>query len=504
MSGDILARLVDVTKYFRQDQTEQSLLERIQGTGQNQFTSIKQVTIHLYKGETLGITGIRGSGKTVLGQLIAKVVEPSSGKVRNNVSTFLASDRTTTHSVSQLIETVLLSYNIPLIEYAELKTDILTFAELTDKDKTKVSDLEAADRAQLLIALTYFLEPEVVIYNDLTRHLSVAFKKKFAMVIDALTESESAVVLMEEKPELIPYKAHYVSWLSHGQLRKSGERSEVLAAYVDYYKRYEAVRGTQNEELFDLDYKMQRQSDEPDNYQRVTRHMKTYMDSDLKKGLLTSLMLVGLSVLFFILILKGVQYTPAVEEKPTAINQQQVVYTDKYALAVVRKSSPITYKGQVEAQLPEGSLVEITAVGPDDYRIAFEDKEMKMVKKNLLYINPAALYDERTFDELNPYMYSNYVNFHQFFNGFLGASRAKVEAGLYPEKRQRYVIKLTKNDIYLQFNDQNQVSGLRFPMRNADRLKKKFGIKDNSWIVKVDNGYAVADFESDMWLYFRR
>ncbi|TDL98339.1 ABC transporter ATP-binding protein [Macrococcus brunensis] len=504
MSGDILARLVDVTKYFRQSQTEQSFLERIQGTGKNKFTSIKKVTIHLYKGETLGITGIKGSGKTVLGQLIAKVVEPSSGKVRNNVSTFLASDSTTTHSVSQFIESVLLSYNVPLTEYSELKADILKFAELSEKEKAKVSGLNEAERAQLLIALTYFLEPEVVIYNDLTRHLSASFKKKFAMVIDALTEVESAVVLMEEKPELIPYKAHYVSWLSHGQLRKSGDTTEVLADYVDYYKRFEAVQGTQKEDLFDLDYKIQRQSDQPENYKRINRHMRSYMDSDLKKWLLTSLVLLVLSALFFILILKDVQYTPEVDEKPTAINQQRVVYTDKYALAVVRKNSPITFKGQTVAQLPEGSLVEITGIGTDDYRISFEDKEMKMAKKNLLYINPAALYDERTFDELNPYMYSNYVNFHQFFNGFLGASRSKVEEGLYPEKRQRYVIKLTKNDIYLQFNNQNQVSGLRFPMRNADKLKKKFGIKDNNWIVKVDNGYAVADFESDMWLYFRR
>ncbi|TDM00761.1 ATP-binding cassette domain-containing protein [Macrococcus carouselicus] len=502
MSGDILVRLVEVTKYFRHDQTEQSLLARFVQNEKNRYVSINKVTIHLYKGETMGIAGIAGSGKTVLAQLIAKVIEPNSGRVRNNARTFLAAESSTTHSVSHFIETMLLSYNIPLADYAELKHEILIFAELEDKDKTKVSELTVVERAQLLIALTQFLQPEVVVYNDLTRHLSPAFKKKFGEVIDELVSRDKSVVLMEENPDLMLYKADYVSWLSHGQLRRSGEPGDVLPQYLDYYRQYKGTK----EELFDLDYKIRRQTLQSRELKRVNRHTRTYVNEDLRKWLSLSAVLLVLGLVLFTLVLKDVQYKPAVaEQQKVAINKQpETSYTEKYALAAVSKQTAVTFKNKTVAQLPAGSLVEITAISPEDYRIAYDSKEMKIEKKNLIYINPAALYDERSFEELKPYMYSNYVNFHQFFNGFLGASRQKVEDELYPEIREPFAIKLTDNEIYLQFNEQKRVSGIRFPLVNRQEMRKKFNLDDDFWIVKVDNGYAVADFDAQTWLYFRR
>ncbi|GGB10272.1 ABC transporter ATP-binding protein [Macrococcus hajekii] len=505
MSGDILVRLVEVTKYFRQDKAGQSVYERFIQNDKNRHTSINKVTIHLYKGETLGIVGVAGSGKTVLGQLIAKVIEPNSGRVRNHFSTFLATHSSTTHSVNQFIETVLLSYNVPLIEYAELKHDILIFAELTDKDKMKVNELTLAERAQMLIALTRFLMPEVVIYNDLTKHLSESFKKKFAQVIDHLIAHDKSVVLMEENPDLVLYKAEYVNWLSHGQLRKSGEPGEVLPLYLEYYKRCEQVKGSQKEDLFDLDYKVRRETEEKHELKRVNRHVRTYLDSELKKWIPISLGIILLGLLFFTLILRDIKYEPAVVEQQTAaINKQAETYTDKYALAVTKENTKLMHRNKAALQLPAGSLIEVTGIGNEDYRIAFNNKEMSVDRENVVYINPAALYDERSFEDLKPYMYSNYVNFNEFFNGFLGASRTKVEAELFPETRAPYVIKLTKNDIYLHFNDQNKVNGIGFPMTQAEQMKKKFNLKEKDWIVKVDDGYAVADLEANMWLYFRR
>ncbi|KAA1037671.1 ATP-binding cassette domain-containing protein [Macrococcus equipercicus] len=507
MSGEILVRLVNVTKYFR-DTANMSPFRRLHNKEQR-YVEVNNVTIHLYRGETLGITGLPGSGKSVIGKLISKVIEPSSGKVRNDSPTFLASHNhrfTGRHSLNQMIETILLSYNVPLTDFPDKIGQILSYAELQDKSKSPFDQLTVSEKSQLFIALTYFLKPEVVIYDELSRHLTPLFKEKFRTVIDLLMMENKAVVLIEDELKLIEEKANYMTWISHGQVRKSGKPEEVMPVYENYLSRYNESLRTKNGELFDLDYKMQRQAvGNEEAMRRVSRHSKSLLDKDVKKLLLTTLVVMTLCLIMFILVWQQVAYEPKTEMKDeTAIVKKKEAFTDKYAFVVVEADNqPIIYQNRPVVKVPAGTLMEVTGFNDTDYRISYGDKAMTMKRSHMLYINPAALYDEHDFDELSDYMYSNYANFKDFFNSYLGKSHATINKELYPESSDRFRIKLTKNDIFLHFNDANKMTGISFPMLKADELKKKFNIKDRQWIVKIGDAYAVADFERKQWLYFK-
>lgn len=507
MPAEIVVRLVNVTKYFRD--TQKGLRNRILHSKEKRV-EVNHVTLHLYKGEMVGVVGIQGSGKSIIGKLMAKVIEPSSGKVRNNKSTFLASHNhlfAAHHSVSQMIEMTLLTYNIPLAEFGEKKQQIIEFAELGDKDKSPFNDLNLAEKTQLLIALTYFLKPEVVIYDDLSRYLSSAFKEKLIMVIDLLLKEGKAIVMMEEQLDVIPKKANQIAWMSHGQLRKMGAKEEVLPLYNEYVKSYHRANGTKQAELFDLDYKMQRQVLTKDHsLKRVNKNVSAFFDEDFKRLIAPSVMLLLFSLLMAALIFNNVGLQPKTltEDETNIVKSKKEQFEDKYAFAVVLSGQQaLTNNGNTVVSVPDGTLLELTGHNQKDYRVAYQKKSLITTQKNLLYINPAALYDSYEFSDLEPYMYGNYVNFHDFFNGYLGKSHALINKELYPETKDRFKVKLTKNKIYLHFNDTNHLTGLSFPIVDKDKLIKKFKITDDQWIAKVGNGYAVADLSSNQWYYYQ-
>ncbi|WP_414048661.1 ATP-binding cassette domain-containing protein [Macrococcus animalis] len=509
MSNNILVRLVNVTKYFRHVSGFSKFRDIIIPESKNHHVEVKDVTIHLYKGEILGLVGLPNSGKSVIGKLISKVVEPNEGRVKNDHPTFLASHNHIfdgESSVKQLIESIFLSYNLPLNSFNEKRYNVLEFSDLKDKEKIATNSLSTFERSKLMISLAYFLKPDVIIFDDLFRHLDKVFKEKFAMILDLLVKEEKSIVLIETDIDFIQKKANYITWMSHGQVRKSGIPNEIIPSYKNYLKDYESCRNDNERELFDLNYKMARSlsHDEGDKLSRIKRYGGVIVDENLQKLLTTSaLVLFGIALMFVLLLNNiGVPSKATANEETSIVEKPKKEYVDKYALGVTNKETIITSNAK-DIKLPANTVLTISGLNDKVYRVDFAGSALDANKKDMTYINPAALYDEHTYSELEDYMYSNYVNFREFFNGYLGKKHSTINQELYPETNDRYKVKLTKNKINLHFDDINRLNGISFPIENAAGLKKKFGIQTDQWIVKIGEGYGIADFTKNEWLYIQ-
>ena len=73
----LLADIKDITVHFP---TRTNLFGKVL---QN-FTAVDGVNLQLYKGETLGLVGESGCGKTTLGRTLLRLIEPTSGQIIYN------------------------------------------------------------------------------------------------------------------------------------------------------------------------------------------------------------------------------------------------------------------------------------------------------------------------------------------------------------------------------------------------------------------------------------
>jgi peptide/nickel transport system ATP-binding protein len=70
MSSNELLKVIDLKKYFR-----------VRGSLTKKVKAVDGVTFGIREGETLGVVGETGCGKTTLGRLVLKLIDPTSGKI---------------------------------------------------------------------------------------------------------------------------------------------------------------------------------------------------------------------------------------------------------------------------------------------------------------------------------------------------------------------------------------------------------------------------------------
>jgi len=209
----------------------------------DKFWALKNISFDLYHGETLGVIGRNGVGKSTLLRLIAGIISPDKGEIINHGVS--ASLLTLQVGFSQLLtgrENAVLSglmLGLTKDKILEKIDDISLYADLGEFFDMPVNHYSHGMRARLGFSVAIYAEPDVILLDEVLGVGDIDFRVKSKRTMKEKINSDKTVVLVSHDATTLRDTCDRVIWIENGEVREEGEVTNVLHKYGQYKKSKE-------------------------------------------------------------------------------------------------------------------------------------------------------------------------------------------------------------------------------------------------------------------------
>jgi ABC-type polysaccharide/polyol phosphate transport system ATPase subunit len=200
-----------------------------------EFVALDGVNIEVKKGETLGIIGRNGAGKSTMLKVVSRVLVPTGGRVwiRGRVSPLLELGAgfhpELTGRENVYLNATLLGH--PMGEVQKRMDDIVDFAEIGSFIEAPLRTYSSGMVARLGFSVATAWEPEILILDEILSVGDEAFRQKCQVRTETFRAAGTTTFLVSHSMETIKAMCSRVMWLDHGKLIASGEPDKVIAMY---------------------------------------------------------------------------------------------------------------------------------------------------------------------------------------------------------------------------------------------------------------------------------
>ncbi len=202
------------------------------------FWALKDISLDLYRGESLGVIGRNGVGKTTLLTVIAGIILPDKGTITmDNCKSSLLSLQVGFVPYLSGRENAILSGMLLGLSKKEIEgklDDIIEFSELEDFIDQPIGTYSAGMKARLGFSVAFQIDPEVLLIDEVLGVGDADFKKKSSSVMYEKLQSNKTVVLVSHNADTISEFCSRAVWIEQGVSRAEGNTKEVLAEYEQY------------------------------------------------------------------------------------------------------------------------------------------------------------------------------------------------------------------------------------------------------------------------------
>ncbi|KAA0874405.1 ABC transporter ATP-binding protein [Nitrincola tapanii] len=197
--------------------------------------ALDDISFKVYKGQTVGIIGKNGCGKSTILKIIAKVVRPSSGsiQVKGRVSAILELGAGLNQELSGL-KNIHLFNTINGIKKADKDDVVKKVVEFSDLGKyidQPVKSYSSGMKARLAFALAINFDPDILIVDEALSVGDISFRRKCFAKIEALKQKGTTILFVSHSESSIISLCDRAIWLSNGQYVLDGQPKEVVGLY---------------------------------------------------------------------------------------------------------------------------------------------------------------------------------------------------------------------------------------------------------------------------------
>lgn len=236
--GEIAIAVKDVVKIYKLYDKMRDRVKEAFGIGKSNHKlhyALNGVNMNIYRGETVGIIGTNGSGKSTILKIITGVLHPTSGEVKVNgrISALLELGAGFNPEYSGL-ENVYL--NGTMMGFSEKEIDeklpaILSFADIGDYVHQPVKTYSSGMFVRLAFAVAINIEPEILIVDEALSVGDVFFQSKCYHKFEEFKAMGKTIVFVSHDLNSIAKYCDRVFLLNKGVLLGEGGPKEMIDAY---------------------------------------------------------------------------------------------------------------------------------------------------------------------------------------------------------------------------------------------------------------------------------
>jgi len=217
---------------------------------------LKGMDLHVPAGQTLGLVGKTGAGKSTLANLIARLYDPTEGEIYvdgiNVKELSLKQLRTSIGIVSQDIYLFIgsiadnIRYARPdatieeIIWAAKMASAHDFIAKLPDGYETRVGaggqDLSGGERQRLSIARTIIQNPKILILDEATAAMDTETEGKIQDALNKLQADRTTIAIAHRLSTL--KDAEKLAVINEGKVVENGTHEELMRLKGEYHKLY--------------------------------------------------------------------------------------------------------------------------------------------------------------------------------------------------------------------------------------------------------------------------
>ncbi len=200
-----------------------------------QVEALKKISFQLVKGDRLGLIGHNGAGKTSLLKVLAKIYEPTSGRIKIEgqanclFDIMVGLDMDLTGYENIILRGLILGYS--KLEMQKLIPEIEKFAEIGEFMRLPLKSYSAGMLLRLAFGIITTVRSEILLVDEVVNVGDAKFMEKAKSRMKSLIHQSDILVLSTHDHQLIREFCNKALILQQGEIKFFGEAEEAFKQY---------------------------------------------------------------------------------------------------------------------------------------------------------------------------------------------------------------------------------------------------------------------------------
>lgn len=206
-----------------------------------EFLAVKDASFQIHKGESWGLVGTNGSGKSTMLKAISGILKPYKGSitVHGSVAPLIelgaGFDPELTARENIFLNGCVLGHTEKFIQ--QHFDEIVDFAEVHQFLDSPLKNYSSGMRARLGFSIATMVKPDILIVDEVLAVGDYKFRQKCEKRMKELRSDGTTLLYVSHNIDEVRRLCDHVIWIDKGVIKMQGATTEVCDAYIKEMKK---------------------------------------------------------------------------------------------------------------------------------------------------------------------------------------------------------------------------------------------------------------------------